>query len=72
MAVRKIKSNTLIIYILVAVAVIVLVIWLAGGTTFNGRFHGNHTYISTGWNWIQILISLAIGFVLGILFSRRR
>jgi choline-glycine betaine transporter len=72
MATRRIKSNKLIIYILAAVAIVVLVVWLGDSRSFNGVMHRNNTIVVSSWNWIHILISLAIGFVLGIAFSKRK
>jgi choline-glycine betaine transporter len=72
MAARKIKSNNLIIYIIAIIAIVVLVIWLGNNRSLNGMMHGNHGLVVSSLNWVHIIVSLAIGFVLGVLFSRRR
>ncbi|NQU32821.1 MAG: hypothetical protein HQ521_06265 [Bacteroidetes bacterium] len=72
MARRKTKSRQLILYIIAIVGIVALVVWLSGGRSFNGMMIGNHTFILSGWNWVHILISIAIGFVLGIAFSKRK
>jgi len=34
--------------------------------------HGSLSLDMANWNWIQILIGMAIGFVLGLLLARRK
>jgi hypothetical protein len=41
--------------------------------TQQGTMHGGGSSMNMGnWNWIQILIGIIIGFILGYLFIRRR
>jgi len=73
MSAKRVSFSNQTVYIIIAVvAVIVAFFLLGGGPWIKGLSHGNG---STGLNdlkWIQILISLAIGFLLGYLVSRRR
>lgn len=68
---RKISNQTLLYT--VAVLVVVVVFLLMGGSHWaSGMMHGNRSMNMDNLNWLQILISLAIGFVLGVLYSRRK
>ena len=41
--------------------------------TQQGMMHGGGSSMNMGnWNWIQILIGIIFGFLLGYLFARRR
>ena len=41
--------------------------------TEQGMMHGSGGSMDMGnWNWVQILISLGVGFLLGYLVARRR
>jgi hypothetical protein len=41
--------------------------------TQQGMMHGGGSSMNMGnWNWIQILIGIILGFLLGYLFARRR
>jgi len=70
---RKFKSsNRTIMYIIAVLVILAFLIWLDGGRSINGMMHRNSSIVVYHWNWAQILISLGIGFVLGILYSKRR
>ncbi|MDP3462249.1 MAG: hypothetical protein Q8S18_05600 [Bacteroidales bacterium] len=65
------SSNNTNIY-LIALVVIVIAFFLLGGVNWlKGATHGGSAGLGT-LQWGQILIALGIGFVLGLLFSRRR
>jgi hypothetical protein len=67
---RSRNTNTiLIIVILVAVVAFFL---LDGGTWIKGMGHGSRSAGMANLQWTQILISLGIGFLLGVLVSRRK
>ena len=41
--------------------------------TQQGMMHGGGSSMNMGnWNWIQILIGIILGFLLGYLFARRK
>ena len=68
---RKISNQTLLYT--VAILVIVVIFLLMGGSHWaGGMMHGNRSMSMDNLNWLQILISLGIGFVLGLLYSRRK
>ncbi|HAQ21404.1 MAG TPA: hypothetical protein DCR40_19570 [Prolixibacteraceae bacterium] len=65
-------SNKTLLYV-VALLVIVVAFLLLGGTNWlKGMSDGNKMISMNNLNWVQILISLVIGFVLGLFYSRRR
>jgi hypothetical protein len=73
MSTRKISISNQTIYILIAVAVVIVVFFLLGGGPWiRGLTHGHGSTGIAHLNWVQILISLGIGFLLGLLVSRRR
>jgi drug/metabolite transporter (DMT)-like permease len=65
------SSNDRKIYIIAIVAIVIAFFLLGGATWFKGASHGGSSAMGT-LQWGQILISLGVGFLLGILFSRRR
>ena len=73
MSARRVSFSNQTVYVIIAVVVVIVAfLLLGGGPWIKGLSHGNG---STGLNdlkWIQILISLGIGFLLGYLVSRRR
>ncbi|MDP2889428.1 MAG: hypothetical protein Q8P34_10780 [Bacteroidota bacterium] len=64
---RKFSNNTLL-YVVAILAIVVAFLLLGGGSFMKG----NSSLGLGNLKWIQILISLAIGFGLGLLYSRRR
>jgi uncharacterized protein YneF (UPF0154 family) len=62
-------NNTL--YIIAIVVIIVAFLLLGGGQWINGLMHKSRTIGIANLNWLQILIGLAVGFILGVLFTRR-
>jgi ABC-type antimicrobial peptide transport system permease subunit len=67
------RRETRILYIVGAIAIIVIAFLLLGGTsTLKGMGHNSGSMAMTSLRWGQILISLGIGFLLGWLASRRR
>ncbi len=72
MSARRIKTNKTTLYI-VAIAVIIIAFLLLGGVHWTqGMMHGNRSMGMAHLNWVQIIISLGIGFVLGLLAGRRK
>lgn len=66
---RKLAKNQTLIYV-IAIAVIVIAFLLLGGGHWMNRTinqsHMNH------WNWTQIIVSLIIGFVIGLFVAKRK
>ncbi len=70
---RRIKSTNMTVIYIIAIAVIIVVfLLLGGGTWIKGMTHGSRSISMAHLNWVQIIISLGIGFLLGLLVSRRK
>jgi ABC-type antimicrobial peptide transport system permease subunit len=73
MSKRRIASiNTTAIYIIALVAIIVACLLLGGGHWLKGVLNGSRSMNMANLNWIQIIISLAVGFLLGLLAGTRK
>jgi len=67
------RRNTKTLYYIIAFAVIVIAFLLLGGAAWvKGIGHGGGNMNMASLNWVQILISLAVGFLLGWIASRRK
>jgi hypothetical protein len=71
MSARRITTNTTVLYIIAIVIIIVAFLLLGGGPWLKGIMHGSRSIGMVHLNWAQILISLAIGFLLGMLAGRK-
>jgi H+/Cl- antiporter ClcA len=69
---RILTANSAIIYIIITIVIAMAFIMLGGGSWVRGMMHGNSTIGMTNWNWIHILVSLLLGFLLGVIFIRRK
>lgn len=73
---RFTKSNTTALYLIAVVVIIVAFLLLGGGPwmrgMMNGGMHGSRPIGMVHWNWGQIMISLVLGFLLGLVVSRRK
>jgi hypothetical protein len=72
MSTRRITSNTTAIYLIAIVVIIVAFLLLGGGPWIRGMVHGSRSLGMAHLNWGQILISLGIGFLLGLVAGRRK
>ena len=77
------SKNSTAIYLIAIIIIIVAFLLLGGGPWARGIIHGpgighggmmhrNCSLNMANWNWLTIFISMGIGFVLGILFARRK
>jgi hypothetical protein len=67
------RRETRILYIVVAIAIIVIAFLLLGGTSWLKEIGNSSGSMGmTNLRWGQILISLGLGFLLGWLASRRK
>ena len=71
MCARRITSNSTGIYLIALVVIVIAFFLLGGGPWMRGMMHGSGSIGLNSWNWPQILISMGIGFLIGILVSRR-
>ncbi|MDY0282451.1 MAG: hypothetical protein RBR35_18035 [Salinivirgaceae bacterium] len=70
---KKMKfANKTLIYVVIILVVAALLIWFYNDPSTHRMVPWNHSFIGVSWNWTQILISLGIGFLLGVLFSKRK
>jgi ABC-type antimicrobial peptide transport system permease subunit len=67
---RRIFGNNNARYIIALLVIIVAFLLLGGGKWITGAMHGGGWMAS--FNWIQILISLVLGFLLGLVVAKRR
>jgi TRAP-type C4-dicarboxylate transport system permease small subunit len=73
MSIKRIKSaNTTVLYFIISVVIILAFILLGGGTWIKVMMHGSSSMSIGYWSWTQIMISLVIGFLLGLLVARRK
>lgn len=73
MSPRRIAStNTTAIYFIAFVVIIAAFLLLGGGVWLKGMTHGSRSLGMANWHWAEILISLGIGFILGLIAARRR
>ena len=73
MSTRRMTSiNTTALYLIMAVVIIVAFLLLGGGHWMQRMVHGNMSMGIANWNWAQILISLAIGFLLGLVVAKKK
>jgi hypothetical protein len=69
---RKISKKQTRVY-LIAIAVIVIAFLLLGGRHWlNGTTYHARTPYMSHWNWTQIMISMTIGFVIGLFAAKRK
>jgi len=78
MSTRRVISSTSssAAYIIALVVIVVAFLLLGGAEWLKDTFHGSASVGATinmaNWNWAQILISLVIGFLIGLLASGKR
>jgi hypothetical protein len=72
MSTRKITLTNTGLYIILFLGILAAFFMLGGGPWVRGMIHGNRTMGLANWIWPQILISLGVGFVLGLIVSRRK
>lgn len=68
----KLEKNT--IAILVTLIVIVFVVYLLFGNSpwVNGMMHQGRSIGIGNWNWLQIIVSICIGILIGWVVARKR
>ena len=65
-------KNTRAVYVIAILVIVVVFLLLGGGPWTKGLMHGNRSIHMANWNWVQILISLGLGFVLGLIVAKRK
>jgi len=69
---RKLHRTNSAIYFFALVIIVVAFLLLGGGAWFNRITQGSGFLHLPNWNWTQILISFGLGFLIGLLVSRRK
>ncbi|MFA6128348.1 MAG: hypothetical protein WC699_13680 [Bacteroidales bacterium] len=69
---RFLTSDNTAIYLIAVVVIIVAFLLLGGGAWMRGMSHGGGSISLNHLNWVQILISLGLGFLLGWVVARRK
>jgi hypothetical protein len=69
---RIAATNSTALYLIAIAVIIVAFLLLGGGPWIRGMMYRNGSMGIANWNWATILICLGIGFILGILVSRRK
>lgn len=72
MSAKRITTNRTAFFLIAIAVIVVAFLLLGGGPWIKGMTHGGRSMGMAGWNWGTILISLAIGFILGLLAGRRK
>jgi hypothetical protein len=69
---RDVTVSRTALYLIALVVIVGAFILLGGGSWMTGMMHRGSSMGTVHLNWIQILISLGIGFMLGLLASKQR
>jgi len=72
MSTKRITTNRTVYFFIALLVIIIAFLLLGGGPWIKEMTHGSSSVNMANWNWTQILISLGIGFVLGLLAGRRK
>jgi hypothetical protein len=67
------KSGKIVTTIKTVLCFVALMVIIVACDNQPGMMHGNggSSYMGN-WNWIQILVGIILGFLLGYLFARRK
>jgi hypothetical protein len=66
------SKNRSLLYIIAFLVIVIAFILLGGGDWLKGMTHRNRSIGMGNLQWIQIIISLGIGFVIGLVVGKRR
>jgi uncharacterized protein YneF (UPF0154 family) len=72
MSIRSFKSSNATLYIIAILVIIVAFLLLGGGPWIRSSMHGSRSMGTGNLQWLQIIVSLVIGFVLGLFAAKRR
>ena len=62
-------NNQTMVYVIAIAVIVVAFFLLGGGHWISGRMSQSHM---SYWNWTHIIVSLAIGIVIGLLVAKRK
>jgi hypothetical protein len=69
---KRITTNRTTFFLIALLVIIVAFLLLGGAPWIRGMMHEGNSMHMANWNWTQILISIGIGFVLGLIAGRRK
>ena len=69
---RVVTVNRTALYLIAVVVIVGAFFLLGGGSWMTGMMHSGGSMGAMHLNWVQILISLGIGFILGLVASKQR
>jgi len=72
MTTKRVTTNRTAIFLIALVVIIVAFLLLGGGPWIKGMMHEGHSMNMVHLNWTQILISVGIGFLLGLVVGKRK
>lgn len=72
MKTRIISTNKTVYYIIALLVIVIAFLLLGGGPWIKGLANANGSNSMANLHWAQILIGAVIGFLIGIMVSRRR
>ena len=72
MSTSRITANTKVIFFIGVVTVVIAFLQFGGQTWLKGMLYGNQMTGMANWNWVHILISICLGFLIGMLVYKRR
>lgn len=72
MRTRIISTNKTVYYIIALLVIVIAFLLLGGGPWIKGLAHAHGSAGMATLHWGQILIGAVIGFLIGLIFSKRR
>ena len=72
MKTRIISTNKTVYYIIALLVIVIAFLLLGGGPWIKGLAHAQGSNSMANLRWAQILIGAVIGFLIGIMVSKRR
>jgi hypothetical protein len=72
MKTRIISTNKTVYYIMALLVIVIAFLLLGGGPWMKGLVHAHGSNGMANLRWAQIMIGAVIGFLLGLMVSRRR
>jgi hypothetical protein len=72
MKTRIISTNKTVYYIIAILVIVIAFLLLGGGPWIKGLSHAHGSAGMANLHWAQILIGSVVGFLIGLMVSRRR
>lgn len=72
MSTKRVTTNRTVYFVISLLVIIVAFLLLGGGPWVKGMMHEGGSVNMANWNWTHILISIGVGFLLGLAVGRRK